>query len=174
VDRALFPGVQAGPLMHVVAAKAVAFGEALTDNFKQYQHQIILNAQAMAQAFLKRGFKLVSGGTDTHLMLVDLRPMNMYGATAANILEESGIIVNKNAIPFDHVPPALASGIRPGTPAITTRGMKEAEMESIVEMVSKVLHNPDDEALRVKIKAQARELCSQFPIYQDLTDGGCV
>jgi glycine hydroxymethyltransferase len=174
VDRACFPGVQAGPLMHVIAAKAVAFREAMTASFRTYQHQIVLNAKALAKGLMDRGFRLVSGGTDNHLMLVDLRPMNMLGSTAANLLEEAGIIVNKNAIPYDHVPPALASGIRPGTPAVTTRGMKEPEMEKIAEMISRVLHSPDDESVRREVKQEVRTLCARFPIYEDLTEGYCA
>lgn len=174
IDRSGFPGIQAGPLMHVVAAKAVAFKEAMTPEFHIYQHQIILNAKAMADAFLKRGFRLISGGTEVHLMLVDLRPLGMFGETAADLLEEAGIIVNKNAIPFDHVPPALASGIRPGTPAITSRGMKEPEMEIIVELISQVLHNPTDSALRARIRQQVRDLCAKFPIYEDMEPEGYV
>jgi len=174
VDRACFPGVQAGPLMHVIAAKAVAFKEATTESFRAYQRQIVLNAKALAKGLLDRGFRLVSGGTDVHLMLVDLRPMNMIGATAANLLEEAGIIVNKNSIPYDHVPPALASGIRPGTPAITTRGMKEAEMDQIAEMISRVLHHPESETIRQEVRKEVRELCARFPVYQDLKEGYCA
>ncbi|NIM06384.1 MAG: serine hydroxymethyltransferase [Armatimonadetes bacterium] len=173
VDRACFPGVQAGPLMHVIAAKAVAFKEAMTDSFRAYQHQIVLNAKALAKALMERGFRLVSGGTDTHLMLVDLRPLNMFGATAADLLEEAGILVNKNSIPFDHVSSALASGIRPGSPAVTTRGMKEPEMEQIAEMMSRVLHDPESESVRKEVLQEVRELCARFPIYEDLTEGHC-
>jgi glycine hydroxymethyltransferase len=168
VDRACFPGIQAGPLMHVVAAKAVAFKEAASADFKAYQHQIVLNARALADGLLRRGFRLTTGGTEVHLMLVDLRPLKMYGGTAADLLEEAGIIVNKNSLPFDHVPPALASGIRPGTPAITTRGMKEPEMELIAEFIAQVLLHPDDEALRQCIRGQVKELCSRFPVYEYL------
>ncbi len=173
VDRACFPGVQAGPLMHAIAAKAVAFKEAMSDGFRAYQHQIVLNAKVLAGALLERGFRLITGGTDNHLMLIDLRPMNMFGAKAADLLEEAGIIVNKNAIPYDHVPPALASGIRPGTPALTTRGMKEPEMEAVAEMLARVLHNPESEAVRAKVRSEVRTLCARFPIYQDLENGGC-
>jgi glycine hydroxymethyltransferase len=172
VDRACFPGVQAGPLMHVIAAKAVAFKEAMTENFRAYQRQIVLNAKALAQGFQQRGFRLVSGGTDNHLMLIDLRPLEMFGSQAADLLEAAGIIVNKNAIPFDHVAPALSSGIRPGTPAITTRGMKEPEMELIAEMISRVLHNREDEGVRAQVRQEVGELCARFPIYQDLENNG--
>ena len=174
VDRACFPGIQAGPLMHVIAAKAVAFKEAMTEDFRAYQRQILLNAKALAQGLLKQGFRLVSGGTEVHLMLVDLRPLNMYGSNAANLLEEAGIIVNKNAIPFDHVPPALSSGFRPGTPAITTRGMKEPEMEQIAEMISRVLHHPESETMRREVREEVRALCARFPVYQDLQQGCCI
>jgi glycine hydroxymethyltransferase len=172
VDRACFPGVQAGPLMHVIAAKAVAFKEAMTENFRAYQHQIVLNAKALAQGLQEQGFRLVSGGTDNHLMLVDLRPLEMFGSQAADLLEEAGIIVNKNAIPFDQVSPALASGIRPGTPAITTRGMKEPEMALIADMLARVLHHPEEKAVRAQVKQEVRELCDRFPIYQDLEVNG--
>jgi len=173
VDRACFPGIQAGPLMHVIAAKAVAFKEAMTENFRAYQRQIVLNAKAFAAALMERGFRLVSGGTDVHLVLIDLRPLNMFGAVAADLLEEAGIIVNKNPIPYDHVPPALASGIRPGTPAVTTRGMKEPEMGLIADMISRVLRYPEDESLRRNVREEVRELCARFPIYEDLHYGCC-
>jgi glycine hydroxymethyltransferase len=173
VDRACFPGIQAGPLMHVIAAKAVAFKEAQSADFRTYQQQIRLNAKALAEGLMKRGFRLISGGTEVHLMLIDLRPLEMFGSTAADLLEEAGIIVNKNAIPFDHVPPALASGIRPGTPAITTRGMKEPEMEMIAEMISQVLRKPDNEMLRKKIRGEVKELCARFPVYADMARGCC-
>jgi glycine hydroxymethyltransferase len=173
VDRACFPGIQAGPLMHVIAAKAVAFKEAQSADFRAYQQQIRRNAKALAEGLMKRGFRLISGGTEVHLMLIDLRPLEMFGSTAADLLEEAGIIVNKNAIPFDHVPPALASGIRPGTPAITTRGMKEPEMEMIAEMISQVLRKPDNEMLRKKIRGEVKELCARFPVYADMARGCC-
>ncbi|MFB3882598.1 MAG: serine hydroxymethyltransferase [Armatimonadota bacterium] len=167
IDRAVFPGIQAGPLMHVIAAKAVAFKEAGTDAYRQYQRQIVKNAKALAASFEDQGIRLVSGGTDTHLMLCDLRPIDLTGRDAANMLEEAGIIVNKNSIPFDHQPPAIASGIRPGTPALTTRGMKEPEMAQIGKMISRILHNPRDLDARAAVKRQVRELCSRFPVYPD-------
>jgi glycine hydroxymethyltransferase len=167
IDRAIFPGIQAGPLMHVIAAKAIAFKEAMTEEFKDYQRQIVKNARALAESLQNAGIRLVSGGTDTHLMLCDLRPLTLSGRDAANLLEEAGIIVNKNCIPYDHQPPAIASGIRPGTPALTTRGMKEAEMTRIGQMVGRVLRNPLDPEVRGQVRAEVLELCAQFPIYED-------
>jgi glycine hydroxymethyltransferase len=169
VDRAVFPGIQAGPLMHVIAAKAIAFKEAMTEEYRQYQQQIVRNARALAEALQAQGIRLVSGGTDTHLMLCDLRPLTLSGRDAANLLEEAGIIVNKNCIPYDHQPPAIASGIRPGTPALTTRGMKEPEMAQIGKMMAAVLRNPRDPEVRGQVRQQVLELCARFPIYQDLT-----
>ena len=168
IDRAIFPGIQAGPLMHVIAAKAVAFKEAMTQEFRAYQQQIVKNAAVLADTLQTNGVRLVSGGTDTHLCLCDLRSLNITGRDAANLLEEAGIIVNKNAIPFDHQPPVIASGIRPGTPALTTRGMKELEMKAIAEMMVKVLKQPTDAEARVKIRQQVRDLCARFPVYEDM------
>lgn len=168
IDRAVFPGVQAGPLMHVIAAKAVCFKEALEYGFKEYQTQIVKNAKTLADCLMKNGFKLVSGGTDNHLMLVDLSDKDLTGREAADILEEAGIIVNKNLIPFDTKPPSQCSGIRPGTPAITTRGMREHEMEIIGDMISRVLTNPSSKEIRNQVREEVRSLCHHFPIYQDL------
>ena len=168
VDRAVFPGIQAGPLMHVIAAKAVAFKEAMTEEYRQYQRQIVSNAKALAEALQGEGIRLVSGGTDNHLMLCDLRPLPLSGRDAANMLEEAGIIVNKNSIPYDHQPPAIASGIRPGTPALTTRGMKEPEMAQIGKMMASVLRSPRDLELRKRVRKQVLDLCARFPIYEDL------
>ena len=168
IDRAIFPGIQAGPLMHVIAAKAIAFKEAMTEGFREYQRQIVRNASALAESLQAQGLRLVSGGTDTHLMLCDLRPLTLTGRDAANLLEEAGIIVNKNCIPYDHQPPAIASGIRPGTPALTTRGMKEPEMTQIGEMVGRVLRSPLDPGVREKVRQEVLELCGRFPIYDDL------
>jgi glycine hydroxymethyltransferase len=168
VDRAVFPGIQAGPLMHVIAAKAIAFKEAMTEEYRQYQQQIVRNAKALAASLQEQGVRLVSGGTDTHLMLCDLRPLTLSGRDAANLLEEAGIIVNKNCIPYDHQPPAIASGIRPGTPALTTRGMKEPEMAQIGKMMATVLRNPRDSEVRKQVRGQVSELCARFPIYQEL------
>jgi glycine hydroxymethyltransferase len=167
IDRAIFPGMQAGPLMHVIAAKAIAFKEGMTEEFREYQRQIIKNARALAESLQEHGIRLVSGGTDTHLMLCDLRPLTLTGRDAANLLEEAGIIVNKNSIPYDHQPPAIASGIRPGTPAVTTRGMKEPEMRTIGGMIGRIIRNPLDADIRKQARQQVLELCAEFPVYQD-------
>jgi len=168
VDRAIFPGIQAGPLMHVIAAKAIALKEAMTEEFRQYQRQIVKNAKALADTLQEEGIRLVSGGTDNHLMLCDLRPLTLSGRDAANLLEEAGIIVNKNCIPYDHQPPAIASGIRPGTPALTTRGMKEPEMVQVGKMMATVLRNWRDAEVRKKVRKQVLDLCGRFPVYEDL------
>jgi len=168
IDRAIFPGIQAGPLMHVIAAKAIAFREAMTEDFRDYQRQIVKNARALGEALQQQNIRLVSGGTDTHLLLCDLRPLTLSGRDAANLLEEAGIIVNKNCIPHDHQPPAIASGIRPGTPALTTRGMKEPEMRQIGELIGRVLRNPLKPEVRQQVREEVRQLCTRFPIYQDL------
>ena len=168
IDRAIFPGIQAGPLMHVIAAKAIAFKEAMGEEFRQYQRQIVKNAKALAESLQERGVRLVSGGTDNHLMLCDLRPLTLTGRDAANLLEEAGIIVNKNCIPYDHQPPAIASGIRPGTPALTTRGMKEPEMRQIGVMMARVLRNPLDPEVRKQVRNEVLELCGRFPVYDDV------
>ena len=168
IDRAIFPGIQAGPLMHVIAAKAIAFKEAMTEEYRSYQQQIVANARALAESLQEQGIRLVSGGTDTHLMLCDLRPLTLSGRDAANLLEEAGIIVNKNCIPYDHQPPAIASGIRPGTPALTTRGMKEAEMHQIGEMMGRVLHHPLDPEVRKQVRQEVLSLCERFPVYEGM------
>jgi glycine hydroxymethyltransferase len=168
VDRAIFPGIQAGPLMHVIAAKAVAFKDAMTEEFRAYQRQIVKNARALAEALAAQGVRIVSGGTDTHLMLCDLRPLTISGRDAANVLEEAGIMVNKNSVPYDHQPPAIASGIRPGTPAITTRGMKEPEMARIGELMGRVLRQPLVPEIRKQVREEVRALCARFPVYEDL------
>jgi glycine hydroxymethyltransferase len=163
IDKAVFPGIQGGPLMHVIAAKAVAFKEALTPKFKIYQRQIVANALALAEGLLQRGFRLVSGGTDNHLMLVDLSNRGVTGKDAEAALDRAGITVNKNAIPFDEKPPAVASGIRLGTPAVTTRGMKEHEMEIIAEAIHQVTSNPGDEAVVRETRKRMKALCKKFP-----------
>jgi glycine hydroxymethyltransferase len=168
IDKAVFPGVQAGPLMHIIAAKAVSFQEALEPRFKDYQAQIVKNAKALAKDLMDEDFRLVSGGTDNHLMLIDLTNKGLTGRQGADILEEAGIVVNKNLIPFDQRNAVECSGIRPGTPAITARGMKEPEMEIIGRMYSRVLNNPNDEGVRAKVSQEIRELCQGFPIYEDL------
>lgn len=166
VDRAIFPGTQGGPLMHVIAAKAVALKEAMTPEFRAYQNQIVKNAKALAESLIENGFRLVSGGTDNHLMLVDVRPFNLTGKEAEKLLEEIGITVNKNAIPFDPQPPTITSGIRIGTPAVTTRGMKEGEMREIGDIISKCLKKEEDTE---KLKSRVKDLCSAFPLfYKDI------
>ncbi|OUM95112.1 MAG: serine hydroxymethyltransferase [Firmicutes bacterium ZCTH02-B6] len=166
LDRAVFPGVQGGPLMHVIAAKAVALKEALTPEFRAYQEQIVNNAQALAQALKARGFRLISGGTDNHLMLVDVKSSRgLTGKQAETLLDEVGITVNKNTIPFDMEKPAVCSGLRLGTPAVTTRGMKEAEMEEIADIIDRVLSHPADEAVHQEARERVARLCAAFPLY---------
>ena len=165
VDKFVFPGMQGGPLMHVIAAKAVAFKEALSPAFKRYQQQVIANAKALAQGLIDRGYKIVSGGTDTHLMLVNLTNKGMTGKEADAALDAAGIIVNKNAVPYDEKPPAIASGIRLGTPIVSTRGMKEAEMKEIVALIDRVLQHRQDPAVLDEVRVQAKTLCNRFPIF---------
>jgi glycine hydroxymethyltransferase len=166
IDRAVFPGTQGGPLMHVIAAKAVAFKEAMTPEYKAYQYQIVENAKALAVALKGHGFEIVSGGTDNHLFLVDLRSKNLTGRDAEIALDMAGITVNKNAIPFDDKPPAVTSGIRLGTPSVTTRGMTPKEMDLIAGMIHEVLEKPDDQKVRRDVQKRAKQLCKQFPIYK--------
>jgi len=165
VNKAVFPGTQGGPLEHVIAAKAVCFKQAMTPEFKKYQQQIVKNAKALAEGLLSNGFRLVSGGTDTHLVLVDLRPKKITGKIAEKVLDSVGITVNKNTIPFDPEKPFVTSGIRIGTPALTTRGMKEAQMKIIADLIGEVLSNVDDEVKKKKVAAAISELCKQFPLY---------
>jgi glycine hydroxymethyltransferase len=165
INRAVFPGVQGGPLMHVIAAKAVALQEASTDAFRSYSRQIVTNARTLAAALQAEGVRLVSGGTDNHLLLLDLRPLGLTGKLAENSLEAAGITVNKNAVPFDEQPPTITSGIRIGTPALTTRGMGEAEMSCIAGLIAAVLRDPEGEATREKVKAESRRLSDAFPLY---------
>jgi Glycine/serine hydroxymethyltransferase len=167
VDKAVFPGIQGGPLMHVIAAKAVAFQEALQPAFRSYAEQIVRNARALAETLMQRGLRLVSGGTDNHLMLVDLRPLGLTGKVAEALLEEAGITVNKNTIPYDPEKPTVTSGIRIGTPALTTRGMKEDEMRRIGNWIADVLTHPDDETLRTRIRQEVHALVEAFPLYPD-------
>jgi len=166
VNSRVFPGTQGGPLMHVIAAKAVAFKEALEPGFKEYQKQIVKNSKKLGERLTGMGLKLVSGGTDTHLVLVDLRETELTGKIAEETLEQAGITVNKNAIPFDPRPPAVTSGIRIGTPAVTTRGMKEKEIEIIADFIKEALNNPGSEKVLSRIKDDVRGLCSQFPVYR--------
>ncbi|RKY87480.1 serine hydroxymethyltransferase [candidate division KSB1 bacterium] len=166
IDSNVFPAFQGGPLMHVIAAKAVAFQEALQPSFKEYSKQIIKNAQALAQSLMNRGYEIVSGGTDTHLFLVDLSKRNITGRDAEKALEQAGITVNKNMVPFDQQSPFITSGIRIGTPALTTRGMKEEQMELISEMIDRVLCNLGNEQVYQRVFGDVQELCQQFPLYQ--------
>lgn len=168
LDKNVFPGIQGGPLMHVIAAKAVCFKEALTPEFKEYQKQIVANAKALAAALARQGLRIVSGGTDTHLLLVDLRPFGLTGKDAEKRLEDAGITVNKNTIPFDPQKPFVTSGIRLGTPALTTRGMKEDTMEFIAELIARVLKHMDDDKVIAAVREEVRALCERFPLYADL------
>lgn len=170
LDKALFPGIQGGPLMHVIAAKAVALREAQTPQFVAYQKQVVRNAQALAEALKERGYRLVSGGTDTHLLLVDLRNLGITGKEAENILDRVGITVNKNVIPFDPQKPAVASGIRLGTPACTTRGMKEEEMRLIAELIDITLRNRDNSSVLEKVRKAVLDLCASFPLYPEIRE----
>lgn len=164
INSSVFPGNQGGPLMHVIAAKAVAFGEALRPEFKTYAQNIRKNARALADALLASGMKLVSGGTDNHLLLLDLTPLGITGAQAQQALEQAGITTNKNAIPYDPEPPTRTSGIRIGTPAVTTRGMGEQEMRQIASWIVAVLNDPDDTALQKRTKEEVAQLCARFPV----------
>jgi glycine hydroxymethyltransferase len=166
LDRAVFPGVQGGPLMHIIAAKAVCFKEAMEPAFAAYQRQIAANARRLADAIRSHGFRLVSGGTDNHLMLVDVFSRGITGKAAEAALGKAAITVNKNAIPFDQNPPMVASGIRIGTPAVTTRGMQEAEMDLIADLIARVLAAPEDDRSVTMVKAEVERLCRRFPLYQ--------
>jgi glycine hydroxymethyltransferase len=168
IDSAVFPGIQGGPLMHVIAAKAVALGQAMTEDFKEYQRQIIKNAQRLCIALENKGYRIVSGGTDNHLFMVDLTSKGLTGKDAQETLEASGIMVNKNLIPFDTKSPNVTSGIRVGTPAVTTRGMKEAEMDIIADFIDDVLQKPGDDILQATMKEKVKALCKRFPFYSDM------
>lgn len=165
VDKIIFPGLQGGPLMHVIAAKAVAFKEALSPSFKKYQQQVIANARALAQGLVDRGYKIVSGGTDTHLFLVNLTNKGITGKEADAALDAAGIIVNKNAVPYDEKPPSVASGIRLGTPIVSTRGMRETDMKEIVALIDRVLQHRHDATVLEEVRVQAKALCNRFPIF---------
>jgi glycine hydroxymethyltransferase len=167
LDKIVFPGIQGGPLMHVIAAKAVCFQEALQPEFREYQRQIVANAKAVAETLAGEGFRIVSGGTDTHLMLVDVFSQQVTGKQAQETLERAGITVNKNAIPFDTNPPAVASGIRVGTPAVTTRGMKEGEMRQIARWIAEVLNHLADESTVKRVRSQVEILTEKFPLYEN-------
>jgi glycine hydroxymethyltransferase len=167
LDSQIFPGMQGGPLMHIIAGKAVAFKEALAPTFKRYQEQTISNARALGREFTKRGYRLVAGGTDTHLILVDLTETGLTGQEAEEALDQAGITVNKNTIPFEPRSPKVTSGIRVGTPALTTRGMKEGEMALITELMHQALSNPKDSAVLSHLEAQVRDFCAQFPLFAE-------
>ncbi|MEE3195653.1 MAG: serine hydroxymethyltransferase [Candidatus Neomarinimicrobiota bacterium] len=170
LDNSVMPGVQGGPLMHIIAAKAVAFGEALRPEFKVYAQQIIDNAKTMADEFITRDYQLVSGGTDTHVILIDLTNKDITGKAAEKSLENAGITVNKNMIPFDEKSPFITSGIRIGTPAITTRGMQRDDMKKIVSLIDTVIKYPNDDQKISSVKAKVKELCKSFPLYPELRD----
>jgi len=172
IDKAIFPGIQGGPLMHIIAAKAVAFKEAMSPDFKEYQKQVITNAKVLAEELMRLGFRLVSGGTDNHLILMDLTNKGITGKQAEEALAKAGIVVNKNSIPFDKRGPKVTSGIRIGTPALTTRGFKEDEMKLIAVLMSKVLSEPDSDQVIKSVKAKVKELCQSFPIYTFLEKEG--
>ena len=165
IDKAIFPGVQGGPLMHVIAAKAVALGEALKPEFKEYAKQIIANCQALAEGLIAEGFRLVSGGTDNHLLLVDVRGQKMTGKTAEHLLDEVGVTCNKNTIPFDLESPFVTSGIRLGTAAVTTRGFKEADMKEVAAIIGLVLNNPEDAEKQAEAAQRVAALCAKYPMY---------
>jgi glycine hydroxymethyltransferase len=171
LDSAVFPGTQGGPLMHVIAAKAVAFGEALQPSFVTYQQQVLRNANVMGEAFVEKGYNLVSGGTDNHLILVDLRNKGINGTIAEKTLDKARITVNKNMVPFDTESPMVTSGIRIGAPAMTTRGFKEAEFKTVVDLIDKALTHHSDEAVLNKVRAEVEALCDHFPLYDFSTIG---
>ncbi len=168
LDRAVFPGIQGGPLMHIVAAKAVAFKEALADDFRVYQRQIVANARALAARLTALGFRIVSGGTDNHVFLLDVAKAGLTGKVGEKALDAAHITVNKNTIPYDPNPPLVASGIRIGTPALTTRGMKEPEMERVGDFIAEVLRAPEDAAVQASVRQKVRALCERFPLYDPL------
>jgi glycine hydroxymethyltransferase len=167
IDKVVFPGMQGGPLVHIMAAKAVCFQEAMQPEFRDYARQVVANAKVLAKALADEGFRIISGGTDTHLMLVDVFSKGMLGSEAEKALGEAGITVNKNAIPFDTNPPMKPSGVRIGTPALTTRGMKEAEMTQIGRWIAETLLHRTDAALLSNVRKQVLELCEAFPLYGD-------
>jgi len=171
IDQTIFPGIQGGPLMHVIAAKGVCFKEAMSEEFRRYQRQVVKNARKLASELQKRGFRIVSGGTDNHLFLVDLSDKGITGKEAEEALERAGITVNKNVIPFDKRSPAVASGIRLGTPVVTTRGMKEGEMEVIASLIAEVLESYPDPRTEERVARQVEELCLEFPVYLDRIKG---
>ncbi len=169
IDSAVFPGSQGGPLMHVIAAKAVAFGEALQDDFKLYQKQVQANAQALAEALLEKGYHLVSGGTDNHLILVDLRNKGLTGKDAEEALDRAGITANKNMVPFDDQSPFVTSGIRIGTPAMTTRGFGTDEFNRVAELIDTVVQNHQNETVITRVRSEVKSMCEEFPLYDFVT-----
>ena len=169
LDRAVFPGIQGGPLMHIIAAKAVALREALGESFKLYQEQLVRNASAMADRLAQHDFRIVAGGTDNHLFLLDVSVAGLTGKQAQVALEAAGITVNKNTIPYDPNPPLVASGIRIGTPAVTSREMKEGEMSLIADLIAQVLEQPEDETTQRRVRVEVQELCTKFPLYEHTT-----
>ncbi|RJX36879.1 serine hydroxymethyltransferase [Paenibacillus pinisoli] len=169
IDKAVFPGSQGGPLMHIIAAKAVALGEALEPSFKEYQQNVVTNAKVLSEELIAKGINIVSGGTDNHLMLIDTRNLNITGKVAEHVLDQVGITVNKNAIPFDPTSPFVTSGIRVGTPAATARGMNEEAMKVIAEVIALVLKNPEDQAVLDQAKGMVRDLTAKFPLYPSIT-----
>lgn len=166
-NKAIFPGIQGGPLMHVIAAKAVAFKEALSDEFKEYQQQVIKNAKVLAEELMKKGFRIVSGGTDNHLMLVDLRSKNITGKEAQFLLDEIGITANRNTIPFEPLSPFVTSGLRLGTPALTTRGLKEEDIREVADIIAETIEHREDKNAIEKAKAQVSDICKRFPLYEE-------
>jgi glycine hydroxymethyltransferase len=174
IDKLTFPGTQGGPLVHIIAAKAVCLKEAMEPGFKEYQKQVAVNAKAMANAVAKHGFRLVSGGTDNHLFLIEVHPRGITGSEAEKALDRAGITVNKNAIPFDPLPPMKAGGIRLGSPSVTTRGMKELEMELIGNWIAEVLSHMGDAAVEQKVRKQVAEMAARFPIYEARMKGAVV
>lgn len=168
IDKAVFPGTQGGPLMHIIAAKAVALGEALQPSFKEYAQNVVKNAKVLSEELVAKGLNIVSGGTDNHLMLIDTRNLNITGKTAEHVLDSVGITANKNAIPFDPTSPFITSGVRIGTPAATTRGMDEAAMKVIAEVIALVLKNPEDEAVLTKARGLVSDLTAKFPLYPSI------
>jgi glycine hydroxymethyltransferase len=167
LDKSVFPGVQGGPLMHIIAAKAACFKEAAEPAFADYQRQVVANAKRLAAGLASAGFTLVSGGTDNHLMLVNVFSKGITGKAAEAALGKAAITVNKNAIPFDQNPPMVASGVRIGTPAVTTRGMREPEMDRIAELITRALASPDDDRALQMVKTEVETLCRNFPLYPD-------
>jgi glycine hydroxymethyltransferase len=169
LDSMVIPGIQGGPLMHIIAAKAVAFKEALQPGFKEYSKQVIKNAQMLADAMVAKGYNIISGGTDNHLMLIDLRNKNVNGKETQEALDAAGITVNKNAVPFDDKSPLITSGIRVGTPALTTRGMKESEMRIVADFIDEVVRNIGKPAVYQTMKKKVADLCVGFPLYKEMT-----